>query len=85
MKPNVGGNDKALRIFAGFAIIFGGILYEQNTAILVGGIILATGLFSFCGLYTLLGMNTCPVEPKPVVKSAKKASIKKKPSKSKKK
>ena len=34
----------------------------------LGVVVLATGVFSFCGLYTVLGINTCPIE-----KSAKKA------------
>jgi hypothetical protein len=29
---------------------------------IVGGIVLATGLFRFCGAYTLLGINTCPLK-----------------------
>jgi hypothetical protein len=28
----------------------------------LGLVVLATGLFSFCGAYALLGMNTCPVQ-----------------------
>jgi hypothetical protein len=36
---------------------------------IVGGIVLATGVFRFCGAYTLFGLNTCPlkaVEEEPV-------------------
>jgi hypothetical protein len=29
---------------------------------IVGGIVLATGVFRFCGAYTLLGVNTCPLK-----------------------
>jgi Kef-type K+ transport system membrane component KefB len=29
---------------------------------IVGGIVLATGVFSFCGAYTLFGLNTCPLK-----------------------
>jgi hypothetical protein len=25
--------------------------------------VLATGVFRFCGAYTLLGVNTCPMKP----------------------
>jgi ABC-type branched-subunit amino acid transport system permease subunit len=28
----------------------------------LGLIVLATGVFSFCGAYTLLGINTCPMK-----------------------
>ncbi|HRQ45245.1 MAG TPA: DUF2892 domain-containing protein [Candidatus Goldiibacteriota bacterium] len=30
----------------------------------VGGISLITGAIGFCGLYVLLGINTCPVNKK---------------------
>jgi len=29
---------------------------------IVGGIVLATGVFRFCGAYTLFGVNTCPLQ-----------------------
>ena len=28
----------------------------------LGLIVLATGVFRFCGAYTLLGINTCPMK-----------------------
>jgi branched-subunit amino acid ABC-type transport system permease component len=28
----------------------------------LGVIVLATGVFRFCGAYTLLGVNTCPMK-----------------------
>jgi hypothetical protein len=29
---------------------------------IVGGIVLATGVFRFCGAYALFGLNTCPLK-----------------------
>jgi hypothetical protein len=29
---------------------------------IVGGMVLATGVFRFCGAYTLFGLNTCPLK-----------------------
>ena len=59
MKANVGGIDKILRIVVGLALIawalFGGPVWAW-----VGVLPLATGLFNFCGLYAILGINTCP-------------------------
>jgi hypothetical protein len=61
MKANVGGVDKVLRIAVGVALItwalLGGPLWAW-----VGVIPLGTGLFNFCGFYTLLGINTCKVK-----------------------
>ena len=62
MKRNVGGIDRILRIVVGAALM---ILAATGTAGWWGwlGVIpLATGLMSFCALYTLLGINTCPVD-----------------------
>jgi ABC-type branched-subunit amino acid transport system permease subunit len=28
----------------------------------LGAVVLATGVFRFCGAYTLLGINTCPLQ-----------------------
>lgn len=64
MTANVGGIDRALRIVAGLALI---ALAISNVVgmwgYIVGGIVLATGVFRFCGAYTLFGVNTCPMKP----------------------
>lgn len=54
---NVGRKDKNIRIAVGIALIVVGFL-SSKLLILIGAIVLATGVFSFCGLYQLLGMNT---------------------------
>ena len=63
MTANVGGIDRILRIVAGLVLI---ALAVANVAglwgYIVGGIVLATGVFRFCGAYTLLGLNTCPLK-----------------------
>lgn len=59
MKANVGGIDKWLRILVGVALIAwaatGGPVWAW-----LGVVILATGVFNFCLLYRVLGINTCP-------------------------
>jgi hypothetical protein len=63
MKANVGGIDRILRIVGGLVLI---ALATTNVVSLwgfvVGGIVLATGVLRFCGAYTLLGINTCPLK-----------------------
>ncbi|MBM3350739.1 MAG: DUF2892 domain-containing protein [Betaproteobacteria bacterium] len=59
MKANVGGIDKILRVVVGVALIAwvaaaGGPMWAW-----IGVVPLATGLMSFCGLYSILGINTC--------------------------
>ena len=64
MKANVGGLDRGLRVIVGLVLI---ALAAMGTIAWWGwlGVIpLATGLFSFCPLYTLLGFNSCPVRSK---------------------
>lgn len=64
MKPNVGGTDKLIRLV--IAVVFV-ILYLTGVAtgvlgyILLGlaAVLVITALVSFCGLYPLLGINTC--------------------------
>ena len=62
MKKNVGGIDRVARILAGIALIALAATGQVGLwGWIVGGIVLVTGVFSFCGLYALLGVNTCPM------------------------
>lgn len=58
MKVNVGSTDRMLRIIAGIVIIALGV-YSQSWWGIIGLVPLLTGLFRFCPLYTMLGMNSC--------------------------
>ena len=63
MKANVGGIDRILRIAAGIGLLAFFALGEGTARYwgLVGLVPLATGLFGFCPVYPLLGLNTGPV------------------------
>lgn len=68
MKKNVGNTDKIVRyVIAAVAlyVYFAGIATGTLgiVALVVAAIAIVTSLFSFCGLYALLGMNTCEVKP----------------------
>lgn len=59
MQANVGGVDKVVRIIGGVLLI---ALVATGTIGLwgwIGVVPLLTGLFSFCPLYSLLGIKTC--------------------------
>jgi ABC-type branched-subunit amino acid transport system permease subunit len=63
MTANVGGIDRILRIVAGLALIALAATGVVGAWGYLGVIVLATGVFRFCGAYTLLGINTCPLKP----------------------
>ena len=59
MKANVGGIDKWIRIALGIALIVWAATGGPAWAWL-GIVPLLSGLFGFCPLYRVLGVNTCP-------------------------
>ena len=59
MKANVGGFDRALRIMVGLVLVIMTIGDAIGSWGYLGLIVSATGLFRFCGAYTLFGLNTC--------------------------
>ncbi|MCF7521881.1 DUF2892 domain-containing protein [Neisseria sp. ZJ106] len=60
MKRNVGGLDRAIRIIVGLTLIIAAAAGVIGWWGWLGVLVLASGVFSFCGLYSLLGVNTCP-------------------------
>lgn len=62
MKANVGGIDRVVRIAVGIALIAWVLLANGPTWAWVGVLPLVTGIFSFCGAYSLLGINTCKIK-----------------------
>lgn len=61
MTANVGGIDRILRIVAGLVLIALAATGVVGAWGYLGVIVLATGVFRFCGAYTLFGVNTCPM------------------------
>ncbi|TXH71963.1 MAG: DUF2892 domain-containing protein [Thiothrix sp.] len=57
LERNVGRTDKNIRIGIGILLIAIGI-FKSFGLVILGVVILATGLLSFCGLYKFLGINT---------------------------
>lgn len=59
MKANVGTIDRFLRVIAGLALI--GLAASGTIGVwgYIGVVAVLTGLFSFCPLYPLIGLNTC--------------------------
>lgn len=61
MKTNEGSLDRALRVAAGLALI--GLSATGTVGMwgYIGVVPLLTGAIGWCPLYTLLGINTCPM------------------------
>jgi hypothetical protein len=69
MKKNIGNLDKMIRLLAALimaVLVITGIVKGTLAILLViaAVILLVTSLNGFCGLYTLLGLTTCPVKSK---------------------
>jgi hypothetical protein len=65
MKVNEGTTDRVIRVILGIILLAIGV-FEVGSAevlgivlIVVGLIILITGISGFCALYSLLGIKTC--------------------------
>lgn len=60
MKANLGSLDRTLRIGAGIALIGLSVAGLIGPWGYVGIVPLLTGLVSFCPLYAMLGLSSCP-------------------------
>ncbi len=65
-KTNVGGIDRVIRILLGIALLawwfFAPGMGLRWVPLVLGLVALGTGLMSTCPLYSLLGINTCPLK-----------------------
>jgi fatty acid desaturase len=67
MKKNMGNADRIIRIILAAVVA---VLYFTNTItgtlgvvlLVLAGVFVLTSLISFCPLYALVGLNTCPVK-----------------------
>ena len=62
MNKNVGGIDKVIRILLGVVLIALTLTNVIGWWGWIGVVPLLTGLFSRCDLYSLRGINTCPLK-----------------------
>lgn len=67
MKPNMGTADRIIRVLIAAVIA---VLYFTNTIggtlglvlLVLAGVFVLTSLISFCPLYKIVGLSTCPVK-----------------------
>lgn len=67
MKKNMGSMDKTIRIL--IAAVVAGLYYGNIISgtlgivlLVLAGVFVLTSLVSFCPLYTLFGISTCPTK-----------------------
>jgi uncharacterized membrane protein len=67
MKKNMGNADKIIRLI--LAVVFGYFFFSGAVVGVLGYVLLALGvifvatsLISFCPLYAMVGLSTCPVK-----------------------
>jgi hypothetical protein len=58
MKTNIGSADRWIRVIIGLGILALGFTFKRWWG-LIGLLPLATAAIGFCGLYAVLGVNTC--------------------------
>jgi amino acid transporter len=63
MKTNVGAFDRVIRLGLASVLFYLGLFLYSGSAlgislVVAAGVLLATGLVGFCGLYSLLGIRT---------------------------
>ena len=69
MKKNMGTADRVIRLLV--AAVFAWLYFSGTVTgalgiimVLAGGVFVLTSFFSFCPLYTLVGLNTCAIKNK---------------------
>lgn len=69
MKKNMGSTDKIIRVL--IAVVVAALFFTKVITGLLGiillavaGIFILTSVVSFCPLYTIFGISSCPVESK---------------------
>ena len=62
MTRNEGTIDRALRIAAGLVLLSLVFIGPQTPWGWIGIVPLVTGLVGYCPLYSVLGINTCPMK-----------------------
>ena len=67
MKKNMGTIDRVARIVV--ALVFAALYFTGTVTgtlgivlLVLGGVFVATSLISFCPLYTIFGLSTCPAK-----------------------
>lgn len=56
---NVGKIDRVVRIILGLVLVWQALNYSNIIILVIGAVLLLTGLVGKCGLYKFFNINTC--------------------------
>ena len=62
MKQNIGSLDRTIRLILGIVLVGLTFYWKCWFCAVVGAILLLTGAIGWCGLYQILGINTCKIK-----------------------
>ncbi len=62
MQTNEGKLDRMIRVIVGLVLLSLTLVGPQSMWGLVGLVPLLTGLVGYCPLYSVLGINSCPLQ-----------------------
>ena len=62
MKQNVGTIDRIIRLVVGLAFVFLAFYWQCWFSAIIGAILLFSAAIGWCGLYRVLGINTCKIK-----------------------
>lgn len=65
IKKNLGNSDRFIRVVASLTLAYAAYRASGPLAVSLGvfaAVMLLTAIVGWCGLYTLLGINTCPLD-----------------------
>lgn len=67
MKKNMGNLDRAIRVL--LAVVFAALYFTGTVSgtlglvlVILGSVFVLTSLVSFCPLYSIVGLSTCPTK-----------------------
>lgn len=58
---NIGKNDRVLRFIFAVGLLFSYFYFRHNLLLFFSGFCFYEAFFSWCGLYALIGKNSCPL------------------------
>ncbi len=64
MKRNVGKTDQIIRYAIGAVLVVVAIVTQIWWLLIPAALAILTGALGRCGLYKLIGVNTCKINPK---------------------
>lgn len=62
MQKNEGNLDRTVRVAAGLLLVALAATHTIGAWGYIGIVPILTGAFGMCPLYTMLGINTCPID-----------------------